>query len=345
MKPISPKSFSVVALVTLAVLFLGNVATSIILDPFNVFGLTKFNKRNFQPNLRHMKFEYLKNHEFSGYILGTSRVNMYATRLASILTGTKFYNLNSNSSTPYDMRRQFEWLIDRQPVEHLIFALDFDEFDAPLEHPAHDLAALEHPEVSKSSILYYWNYLWVHPNHYAIAIYGNLLKRDTWFKYDITTGHYYFPVYDRQKKRDPKTYIRERFRQNYEGYDWTPNPEHIRHFRDTVEQAKKNDIKISVVINPKNHRLYRAFDKVKFASWLTDIVEISGEVWDFSGLNSVTLNDELYYEESHFTFRVGDLVLKRLFGTDFDKSTLPADFGVRVTRSNLPERVEQLKNQ
>jgi hypothetical protein len=63
------------------------------------------------------------------------------------------------------------------------------------------------------------------------------------------------------------------------------------------------------------------------------------DYYDFSGINSVTINDMNYYEESHYRYLVGDMMIKRMLGIT---TYIPDDFGVLVTRQNV---AGHLKNQ
>ena len=329
-------------LATMVGLFTLNLMWAIALDPFKVFGIFDFNTRNWEPNTRYLKIEYLKKHEFRGFILGTSRVNGYDVEAATQLTGVPFYNLTADSETPYGMYHKIQWLFERQAVSQIILALDFDEFDQPLKRGEMDLPSQEHPEISKTSrFLFYWKYLWVHPRHHVINIYGNILKKDTWYKYDPATGHYRFPLFDQMMAKSPEKYIEERFQANTRGGTnrIRPNPAHFLYLRKVIDLARDHGVDVKVFINPTNHRKFRRFDTRAYTEWLADVVHIAGQVWDFSGLNSVTTNDRLYYEESHFIFRVGALALKRVFDPENPDLRKYPDFGVLVTPENLGERI------
>lgn len=67
--------------------------------------------------------------------------------------------------------------------------------------------------------------------------------------------------------------------------------------------------------------------------WLADLAEVFGEVWDFTGLNSVTLDRTSYLDAHHFEPRVGRLIVARLLDRPLPAER--ADFGRRVTPTNL----------
>lgn len=75
--------------------------------------------------------------------------------------------------------------------------------------------------------------------------------------------------------------------------------------------------------------------------WLGDAIEVFGEVTDFMGVNSVTIDDQRYQDGSHFYPETGRLIVERLQ----NEKGVPADFGVRVTASNLNSHLAALSRQ
>ena len=61
------------------------------------------------------------------------------------------------------------------------------------------------------------------------------------------------------------------------------------------------------------------------------------DFYDFSGLNSVTRNNLNYYEEDHYRYLVGNMIVKRIFGCG--NINVPDDFGVLVTKNNVNEHI------
>ena len=60
---------------------------------------------------------------------------------------------------------------------------------------------------------------------------------------------------------------------------------------------------------------------------------------DFRGLSLKLLLN--YYEESHYRFRVGDMIIDRIFG--MAKSS-PDGFGILVTAQNVEQHLEKQKS-
>ncbi|PKN96299.1 MAG: hypothetical protein CVU43_21430 [Chloroflexi bacterium HGW-Chloroflexi-5] len=67
------------------------------------------------------------------------------------------------------------------------------------------------------------------------------------------------------------------------------------------------------------------------------------DYFDFSGFNSVTTNPVNYYEEVHYRYRVGDMIIERIFGVDV--TALPKDFGILVTKQNIGQHLEKQKHE
>jgi len=81
---------------------------------------------------------------------------------------------------------------------------------------------------------------------------------------------------------------------------------------------------------------------VDFEPYKKALSHLSG-FYDFSGLNSVTTDYFNYYETSHYRWRVGDLVIARIFNDP--TVNVPEDFGRWVTRENIDHHLQALHQQ
>lgn len=70
-----------------------------------------------------------------------------------------------------------------------------------------------------------------------------------------------------------------------------------------------------------------------YERWLTDLANAFGEVWDFTGLNSVTTDQANYLDAHHFEPRIGRLILDRLLARPLPPGH--ADFGRLVTAAGV----------
>jgi len=98
----------------------------------------------------------------------------------------------------------------------------------------------------------------------------------------------------------------------------------------------------------------------RYAFWLKELVRINEEeaskagrqpfpLWDFSAPSSITtepipkLGDHSpmhwFWERSHYRKETGDLILDRVFNYSDPSRAVPADFGVRLTATNIEAHV------
>ena len=129
------------------------VGLSVFIDPYDVFGGVGIVERNFEPNTRIAKIQFLSERcgDFDSYVLGTSRVNYYNVEDASKSLGGRFYNFNVSAETMGGVRAKLEWLAANCTVARVLIGLDFDWFHAD-EFNGGDLLRREHPAVVSGDI-------------------------------------------------------------------------------------------------------------------------------------------------------------------------------------------------
>ena len=125
-------------------------------------------------------------------------------------------------------------------------------------------------------------------------------------------------------------------------------------FEEILKLCKKNHVELKVYISPAHANLDGEGIKTagkweEMELWklkvvrLTDIYEIP--LWDFSGYNSITTEQvktpmKFYWDSSHFTEVVSDMILKRIF---YDGVNVPDDFGVKLTKENIESHISQIR--
>lgn len=136
----------------------------------------------------------------------------------------------------------------------------------------------------------------------------------------------------------------------------------VEHLRSIIDTAERSQTKLYFFIPPllASHQ-ESTYGKrwEKFQLWKRDLVEelavqedqrgVSYELWDFSGYNSITLQEnkprqsyaqnEYYGDFSHFRPNVAKMIFDRVFGTCGTECDMPPDFGILVTRENIDEHL------
>ncbi len=110
--------------------------------------------------------------------------------------------------------------------------------------------------------------------------------------------------------------------------------------KELIDLSRIHHFRLTFFINPFYRQTY-----LNSADALLPVKERLAQLtdyYDFSGFNSVTMDPMNYYEESHYRYRVGDMIIARIFG---GKAKLPDDFGVMVTRQNICGHLENQKRE
>lgn len=122
--------------------------------------------------------------------------------------------------------------------------------------------------------------------------------------------------------------------------------ENLRKIRDI---CKKNGLELKALITPAHvthfEGMYMGGGEKAIEQGKREIVKIL-PVWDFSGYNSITtepITSEMtkYRDSSHFTMKVGDLILNRIL--QYREQEIPENFGILITPDNIEEHLTKIR--
>lgn len=128
------------------------------------------------------------------------------------------------------------------------------------------------------------------------------------------------------------------------------------HLRQLLELARERHVEVRLGISPLHARhlelLQIAGHGPAYKEWRRRVVALveplvathaMKPIVDFSGYNEYTTEAvpqsglaRWYYESSHFTMELGDLVLSRLLAPDLDLKNVPGQFGSALSLASLP---------
>ena len=116
-----------------------------------------------------------------------------------------------------------------------------------------------------------------------------------------------------------------------------------------MEKLKKDNQNTNFIIftTPISTDLFKLMVKQgnlkDYQKWLTMLVDVFSEVYDFMGSNSITDNPSNYADMHHFYPEFGTLIADRV--TTILNSKLPNDFGILVNSKNLREHLSNIDRQ
>jgi hypothetical protein len=325
-------------------------------DPYSVLGTSQL-KYTFQPNERYLKIEYLAQHrnQFDSYLMGSSRIGTTNPHdVQKYFPDSHFYNLSASISSTYDHLKHLEYLlISGKRPRHLYIGLDVDLGLTDFSHDAHQLLTRLHPDVPRQdkaqSRMMYWLEFAAsfQPRVTHEKIWKNLFA-DTQSGYldlNMATGAWSRPMQLARIASNPADYIREepsfhqhnaRIVKNIRGRDNLQTLQKIRGI------CLQHGISLTVFITPHHRAIMDSIDENDYLAWLRELAAIT-PFWNFSGYNSVTLDDRNYLESSHYLPRIGTLIAARIFNDG--KVVTPVDFGIRVNASNIEAYLSTLRHQ
>ena len=123
----------------------------------------------------------------------------------------------------------------------------------------------------------------------------------------------------------------------------------MNNFEQIVEFCRQHNIELIVFISPSHATQWEALRVTdrweSFEQWKRKMVDIT-PVWDFSGYNSITtepIKEVMinYVDNSHYTPKIGELVLNRILSYDVGK--VPPDFGVLMTPENIDNHLANIR--
>ena len=319
-----------------------HVAATVAIDPYKVFGIFNFNNKNFEPNNRYLKIEYLRgNHEHDAYILGSSRVAAYDVNTAKELSGWNYYNLTASGANMEEVLAVAKWLVKTKHVRQMIVGLDFDAMFLAGPIDKYDLLRQEHYLVSgELPIMFYLKFLTFQPNTLRRVIRLNNSDKPTIYLFEISTGQVLFPYYDKLIEQNHDKYIKEMIAVPETKWGCVKQC-NLDAFNKTVNLLRSNNIEVLYVINPCHYLMMQGYDIDEYSGWLHNIVDAGVSVWDFTGFNRVTRNSYNFYEVLHSRKIVGDFVLERIF-TGKCNTSGDDNFGRLISSENIEDHIATL---
>jgi len=316
-----------------------------IFDVFNIFH-SPFLKQQFQTNERFSKIEYLEENflEFNSYMFGSSRIGGTKPELVEqYIPKSKFYNFTVASANMYDHLFHLKYFIKNYNIKHLYLQIDIDNMSS-YGRSENDYLRKMHPYVlNQSIILFYFKYL---SGFFPLNTKGKIelnYNGTDYEKYNIEQGYWTKKIKEKKIERNCQKFVDSEPTFQRKAYR-TVGLFNINKILSGLEEIKElclqNNIKLYVFTTPHHQKMMDSFIVDDYLYFLKEISKITS-FYDFSGYNSVTMNNCNYYEISHYRPKISDMIAARIFkGTNL---TLNPDFGVYVTRYNVDKLLKKRK--
>lgn len=354
-----------------------------IMDPYACFGSPRIEgvnakKTEYRQNAYLAKSCGVLRERPKGVVLGSSRADIGVDTSNKLLKSGRFYNLSLAETNIFILYRYLQHANAGGSIETAVVMLDFFMFNAnrPMNVAYNDrfLARDIQSQVNRNVITTLDLVLSLDTFRAAIRtlmrqneetvlhrrdgmVDVNTLarkkderKQDLWTAFERNEYHYFSGHYDQYSLRG----------KHYDS---------MQIFDALLNYAYTNRINLKMAISPSHARQFETIYAKGlwevFENWKRQLVVLNERradqnhrtpfpIWDFSGYNSITVEripreDGVfgqmfgYYESSHYKSAVGDLVIRRIFGSGDELRGIPDDFGIRLRSDTLEQHLETIR--
>jgi hypothetical protein len=331
--------------ISLSVIALSVIASvNYVVDPYGVY---HYSGKSFNYNKIIESDPYLiktfqsKKVQPETIVLGTSRAMRINPPAVKRITGNRAYNLGLSAATPYINYKYLEYAIKVDKNLNTIFlGLDFEVFNSNFSNHAN------YVERRLNSPLYMQDLLATLLSDKALIDSGKVvidnINHTTRFTEHRFIGDGSFD----------ETFV---FPPNFNQATLQVIPTAFQISSDSMNYIKKikelcdqYHLKLYIYISPVHAILLETYWQNEiwdsFEEWKRQLVNIA-TIWDFSGYHEISMSSlnesENYNDLSHFSNKIGDLILYRMLAEETNK--VPAYFGVRITPDNIEDHLKKLR--
>jgi hypothetical protein len=295
-----------------------------------------FNER--QQKTNYIYFNRLKN--FDGILLGSSRTTFLNQ---NYFEDMNIYNYALNSMFPYEYEKYLDFAkeIKGKDFKYIIIGADFYGSNIPTKHQ------FKNPQfyINKTKSFFYRYKLLLSTDtlEQSKKNYKNS-KQFTERYYDRYNVKYQHKISETQRKIRYDITIKKHLK-TFTKKHYTYNKE----YKKILMRIKKNheNTKIIVFTSPITANLLVSILKQDnrisdFKKWLSEIIEVFGEVHHFMSINHITTNLNNYPDDDHYYPYIGKIIAYKIKTKSYSQKD---DFGCLLNQKNLDDYIEKLKKQ
>lgn len=346
------KRFNFVLLATIFSPLLAIGLFNIVIDPYGVMNTPSFIGVNqlkiAQPrHVRLFKAVAITRIKPTTVLLGTSRAEFLDTKHPALGKNTKGYNLGLPGANMYEVRRYFEHtLSNQQNLKEVVLEISLMMFDSQRKNRVD----FSEKRLKKKQIL----------EEDALKIIFSLdaleasLKTINFNSNQTTVTNYYSDggrnpeaVGKTDMLLEFKDVIQEAIQKKSKKIQLSE--QYINDFVTIVHTCKQRNINLKVFISPVHTTEMEEFRTAGlwpvFEDWKRRVSKVT-PLWDFSGYNSITREPitkdmKNFTDRGHYTRKIGDLILNRLF--HYQEEKVPNDFGILITPTNIESHLAKIR--
>lgn len=296
--------------------------------------------------LRELKAQHVKNFgdQYDTFVLGGSKTGSYRNEKLEELDGYKTYNLFGLHGSFYEYELLTDFIFQYASPKRIILNISGSEVNGYQWDQTKFNNTIPAAVTGESKLLETVDFLFKDVKNSFERL---DTRRGTEGNYQGRTGgernldNYYKRMEDEEEwtaytKKSVlgsfKSHTKSLITRNRKSKDYEACLQALERIKSVCDQ---HGTELMVIILPSFFTEYEGYDSTYYREFLGEMAWIT-DYWDFSGYHDISMNPYNFYDEMHFYYEVGDLIVDTINGTD----SYP-DFGYHVTKENAAEYVKK----
>ncbi|MDO4476004.1 MAG: hypothetical protein Q4B59_04400 [Lachnospiraceae bacterium] len=299
---------------------------------------------------RAIKLNYLYDHheDYDAVIFGGSKAGSVDTTLLTEYSGQRYYNLHANCGNFADYLRYTEFIVNSCPnIKEIMICLS--SFETIKYDRSNDGTVLGVPAivsgsetkraaefvkflVSDMATLRRSLHMAKSLENYGLKE-GELLKDGVRMRTRLLVKELVDPVpYADRILASTESDLKSFFNLGCETSQAKNRQSNIEAMRQIKTLCDQNGVTLKLVFGASFVNERSRFECPSYYNYMTELVNIVGEAWDFSDYNSVNMNPYNFANKTHYSLATGDEMIRTMYG----EGTVD-DFGVYLTPDKMPD--------
>lgn len=296
---------------------------------------------------RYLKAQHINNfpEEYDGYVLGGSKAGGLLTETLSNVEGLDYYSCWQLLGNFREYELYGNFILEHTNAKKILLHLSSFEINCFDREYRGDMYVTPAIISGRSEAAETVEFLFKNAKTALTHLWDTRVEGNVEDPYpDMETGERNLEKYYTQFAQDPTKYINahvlDDFNKNLKRLfkkkkDLDAYQDNLQALKNLKKACEKKGVELQVVIGSTFvGELYR-YEGEEYWDYLRDLVQIT-DVWDFSGYNDVNFNPYNFYNELHYNYEVGNLIIKTINGKESRQG-----FGVYLTNDNIYEYLQK----